>query len=485
VSTSTFALRLESNAKVLSNAPVLVRRVEGHESISALPRYVVDVVVPDAPELAARDLLAEPVTLVFDALGGAGQTRRLHLHVAEVTENLEGYRGLRALRLLLTHRLAGLLAVEQSETFVDRSVLDLIHQKLDPIGFDEQSMVLRLHGEHPKREFVVQYAESDLAFLSRLCEHEGISYYFEHDERVSRVVFCDAASGFGRVPGPPLRLRSRLDDTESLLLSLSVNERLVGKHYSVHDHDERNPLVDLAAGQEMADGFAGGVIEYGTNHKSQAEGAWLVKVRAEEFHCRGSIYEGRSQSSALGAGLRFEVEGMPARENLAVNVIELHFVATQPVTADDDVRLHYENTFKAIPADRTFRPKRTTPKPRLHGIVTGIVDAGPGVPMGPYAVLDAEGRYQVRFHFDVQHPGDRPSSLPVRMMQNHAGTGYGTHFPLKPGAEVAVGFIGGDPDRPVILGALPNGVARSPVSLLNPGVHRIETSMGVRLDLVE
>jgi len=425
------------------------------------------------------------VTLVFDALGPAGQTRRLHLHVGEVTENLEGYRGRRAFRLILTCRLAGLLAVEQSETFVDRSVPDLIHQKLEPIGFDEGSMALRLHGEHPKREFVVQYAESDLAFLSRLCEHEGISYFFEHEERVARVVFCDDVSGFGHVQGPPLRLRSRLDDAESTLLGLSVVERLTGKPYSVHDHDERNPLVDLAAGQEMPDGFAGGVIEYGTNHKSQAEGAWLVQVRAEEFHCRGSVYEGRSQAPALGAGLRVEVEGMPSHEKLHLNVIELDFVATQPVNADDDARLHYENTFRAIPADRTFRPKRTTPKPRIHGVVTGLVDAGHGVPIGPYAVLDTEGRYQVRLHFDVQHPGDRPASLPIRMMQNHAGTGYGTHFPLKPGTEVAVGFVGGDPDRPVILGALPNAVARSPVSLMNAGVHRIETSMGVRIDLVE
>jgi type VI secretion system secreted protein VgrG len=71
------------------------------------------------------------------------------------------------------------------------------------------------------------------------------------------------------------------------------------------------------------------------------------------------------------------------------------------------------------------------------------------------------------------------------MLQNHAGEGYGTHFPLKPGTEVAIAFVGGDPDRPIIVGAIPNALTPSPVTATNPGVHRMRTSRGVTIDLVE
>ena len=71
------------------------------------------------------------------------------------------------------------------------------------------------------------------------------------------------------------------------------------------------------------------------------------------------------------------------------------------------------------------------------------------------------------------------------MVQNHAGENYGTHFPLKPGVEVVLGFIDGDPDRPLIVGAVPNPTKPNPVTNANPGVHRIQTSTGIRVDMAE
>ncbi len=126
-----------------------------------------------------------------------------------------------------------------------------------------------------------------------------------------------------------------------------------------------------------------------------------------------------------------------------------------------------------------------TPRPRIAGLIPAIVDAGAVGGTPKYAQLDAEGRYSVRFLFDTTPSGERAASRPVRMLQNHAREGYGTHFPLKPGIEVAIGFIDGDPDRPLIVGAVPNPIKPSPVTNENPGVHRIKTSTGITVDMAE
>jgi type VI secretion system secreted protein VgrG len=145
----------------------------------------------------------------------------------------------------------------------------------------------------------------------------------------------------------------------------------------------------------------------------------------------------------------------------------------------------YFNPFRAVPAERTYRPPRVTPRPRIHGLVTGFIDAGDPSASASYARIDEQGRYLVRFMFDATPSESRPPSRPVRMVQNHAGENYGTHFPLKPDVEVVIGFIDGDPDRPVIVGALPNPLMPSPVTSASPGVHRIRTSSGITVDIVE
>jgi hypothetical protein len=86
---------------------------------------------------------------------------------------------------------------------------------------------------------------------------------------------------------------------------------------------------------------------------------------------------------------------------------------------------------------------------------------------GHYAELDESGRYHLQLGFDRSQRTDMKASHPVRMMQPHAGAHYGMHFPLQPGIEVLVGFVDGNPDRPVIVGTAPNPETASPVDAGN------------------
>ena len=71
----------------------------------------------------------------------------------------------------------------------------------------------------------------------------------------------------------------------------------------------------------------------------------------------------------------------------------------------------------------------------------------------------------------------------VRMAEPYSGDGYGTHFPLHKGAEVLLAHTGGDPNRPVIVGAAPNPKTKSPVTDANATQSVIRTASGIHVEM--
>src|SRR5262249_23709591 len=113
----------------------------------------------------------------------------------------------------------------------------------------------------------------------------------------------------------------------------------------------------------------------------------------------------------------------------------------------------YAARFEAIPLGVEFRPERVTPWPTIHGTMHAQIDADTS---GQYASIDAEGRYKVRMPYDMNLNKGGKASRWIRMAQPYAGAGYGQHHPLHKGTEVLITHIDGDPDRPIITGAVPN-----------------------------
>ncbi|MHB9028772.1 MAG: type VI secretion system Vgr family protein, partial [Candidatus Latescibacterota bacterium] len=134
-------------------------------------------------------------------------------------------------------------------------------------------------------------------------------------------------------------------------------------------------------------------------------------------------------------------------------------------SSDRDQAIFYRNSFKAIPSDIQYRPERTAEKPRMAGTLHARVDAEGS---GNYAELDDQGRYKVRLPFDTDtaHGAGKASHF-IRMAQPYSGADYGLHFPLHKGSEVLLTFVDGDPDRPIIAGAVPNPETASPVTSEN------------------
>lgn len=467
-------VRLESGG--FSCDGVEVARVSGKERISALYHFEVDIVTTAASAPSRDEMAGAIATLVFER--GEEELRRVHGMISRVDEVIETEAETRRFRLHLVPRAFRLSMVETQEIFMDTTVPGILRALAEQVELLD-GVTVDVLGEPAKLEFVVQYRESNLAFASRLTEHHGLSFFFRQEETGDQLVFTD-----GRFPAlearPSIPLRLAGDRHE--IYELSVETRLIPLTYAVMDYNYRNPLLDLTASEDAPNGFAGGVAEYGTHLKSPADAAAFAKIRMEERECQREVYAGKSDVPALSAGFNLHIEG-GKREDVDVLLVEVEHEATFATRAHGgDAAGHYHNTFRAVSSALTYRPPRVTPRPRIMGVVNGIIEQPEGVSTR-YARIDKHGRYRVRFLFDTAAPGERKASRPVRMAQPSAGAGSGMHFPLRPGTEVLLAFVDGDPDRPIILSAIPNATTPSPVTATSSLKNRIKTASGVVLEI--
>lgn len=459
--------RLESEA--FSCDAFHVRALTGREAISKLYRFEITILSDDGSELDVGKALGASATLVLSS--GANVVRRIHGMIERIVDRLDPGAKTRSYVLHLVPRLARAKLVRTYEIFLNESILDIVTDKLTRIGIGDD-VDRHLVARYPKVEYVVQYRETDLAFVRRRLEHLGVSFVFDQTD-ADRVVLVDHNQGFPLIEPMPFEPGEQHNHISSLELESDV----IPASFFVRDYNYRTPHVNLTATHAIAGGLAGGFVEYGVHTKTIDETTHLAKVRAEEVAATHRVFRGKGRRAELTAGSRFRLEHHPHFDGeLLVTSIKHRALYLTHGSADHEP---YENTFTAIPAEVPFRPPRVTSWPRIDGVITGVV-IDPEVAFA--TKIDGDGRYTVKFHFDSAV--DKPAfSRPIRMAQAHAGAGYGMHLPIKSGTEVLVSFIDGDPDRPIIVAALPNAAQPSPVIDRNSTKHIIRTASGILIEL--
>ena len=121
----------------------------------------------------------------------------------------------------------------------------------------------------------------------------------------------------------------------------------------------------------------------------------------------------------------------------------------------------YTNNFACIPLETQYRPRRTTPKPVIHGAQTAIVVGPPGEEI----YTNEHGQVKVQFHWDREGNKDDKSSCLIRVSQLWAGANWGAMYIPRIDQEVVVDFLEGDPDRPIITGRVYHGINKPPYTL--------------------
>lgn len=341
-------------------------------------------------------------------------------------------------------------------------------------------------GRYPEEEFVCQYRESHLDFIHRWFEREGRYYYFDHPvgdgETEVMIIVDDKArhgplSGNGRVRYHP---HSSVDVTAGeCFREVHVDFSSLPAAVLINDYNYANPAAPVSGEHTVSRNGRGEVREYGYRVFTQDEAARLAQVKAQSLACRELTLHATGNATGLRAGYVFELDDgpsdMPARY-LAIEVRHAGAITGGSFDVARYTGLDHDETYRvevvAIPADVQFKAPQTTPWPRIYGFENGVVD---GPSDSQYAQIDDQGRYLVRFKFDASGLPDGSTSTYLRMMQPHGGTIEGWHFPLRKGTEVMVSFQGGDPDRPVIAGVVPNAHRPSTVTSRNQTQNVLRT----------
>jgi type VI secretion system secreted protein VgrG len=464
------------DAPALDRDQFRVLRAELDEELSS--PYEVRLELAGVKGARIDDLALIGTTATLELDDGSGEPRRIPGVVTRVSGSLHEESGSLLWKLVLHPRMESLSLTHTTEVVQDASVPEIVRERLARLGMQPgRDFELSLSGDYPARDFVVQYRETDLGFVRRLLEHEGIAFCFREVDGRDVVLFTDDNAAIQ--PGSPLRAQFRPRGERTEVYALALETSAVPRRVLLRDYNYRTPKVNIESEADLP-GRLGTTYEFGNHAKTPGEAARLARVRAEEVGAKRRLFTAQSSLTRLTAGAHLQLAGHPIGDLDLLVVSVRHRVSQAHWSDRGQGATSYENTFTAIPVEVPFRPARKTPKPVVAGVISGVVEAAQE---GDYAELDGDGRYHIRFLFDRRDVPRGRASRPVRMAQPHAGPGYGLHFPLRDGVEVVLSCVEGDPDRPIISGAIANPTTPSPVTEKNAVRNVIRTGGGTEINI--
>ena len=452
---------------------------EGTEEISTTYRYEIDLLVD--PEADLGDAVGANATLTLQSDNPERGAVHGVIASASVIENLDDQD---LYRLVMVPRVRDVLGLDRhSRVLVGDTVPSIVQTLLREAGFRHEDCEFRLSRTYDRLDFVCQYRESTLDFLMRWMERDGIYFYFAHDGAQERLVILDdKAQHAAPAVHAPYQKSIALSEADGLR-RFRAERRAVPGRVHVDDYDYLRPALPVR-GEAVVEGGGGGELRVrGAKVSTPKDAERIAKLRAEGLRARQTIFRGEGKLPGVHAGELFTLSGHP-RMTLDGNylVTKLHVRGHNMGDLRDQTKVLLGRVeepvgvlrvdLEAIWSDVQFRPELVTQPPRVYSMEGGVIE---GDADSDYAQLDEHGRYLVKFRFDERDGRGSQASARIRMMQPHAGSPEGMHFPLRKGTDVLIAFEGGDPDRPVIAGAVPNALSPNVVRSDNATKNVIQT----------
>ncbi|MGP6417381.1 type VI secretion system Vgr family protein [Pseudomonas putida] len=434
----------------------------GKETISQPFRFELEL-VGERPDLDLESLLHRQAFLRFDAEGSG-----VHGQIYQVGQGDSGKR-LTRYHLSLVPRLTYLGHRINQRIFQHLTVPQIVAQVLKDHSILRDAFEFRLGSEYPEREYCVQYAESDLAFIQRLCVEVGIHYHFQHSPEGHLLVFGDDQTVFPKLARPTLYLPgSGMAGDAPAINRFNVRVETRTSVVTRRDYNFIKPRLQL---QSRVDGELRPVLEdyhFPGQFNDRETGKHLAQRALERHVADYRQAEGVSDESALVCGHFLQLIDHPRsdwNDLWLLTLVEHHGrqpqVLEESVTSDGEAFQGYRNTFLATPWDVFFRPALGPEKPRMLGYQPAVVTG----PTGAEIHCDEYGRVKVQLGWDRDGELNEHSSCWLRVASGWAHDRYGSVLIPRVGMEVLVGFIDADADKPLVMGCLPNAATPVPLDL--------------------
>lgn len=467
-----------------------VIRFSGTEGLNTLFRFTIDLVSARA-DLDVAALLRNPG--VFTIIRKDGSRAVFGGYPAEMTQSGH-YNGYMYYSVVLRPTFWKLAGVVQSRVFLNKTTRDAVTELLN-----EQSSFSFPHEfrlgmtDYPTPAFAMQYEESVYDYICWRLEEQGMTWHIEQDGTQDKLVFSDTPRIYAALPqtsslrySPPSGLQAA--HAEEVITAFTLSCYPLPRQVIIRTYNWQNPNKPVVGKAEVSSDGLGDVYLTTETVETDAEAVRMARIRAEERICGGRVFSGVSAVPTLRPGFVFTLENHynPTfnRDYFLTHVThegsQEAFLTLGLGIPLDNAREHYfyHNNFVCIESDVQFRPPRTAPRTAIHGVIHAFID---GAGSGARPELDEFGRYKVLFPFDISGRQKGNASCWLRMAQPQVGNNSGLSFPLLPGTEVTVTFLDGNPDRPVITGALANGETGSLTQNSNVNVTGMRTPGGNQL----
>ncbi|MDR2354183.1 MAG: type VI secretion system tip protein VgrG [Deltaproteobacteria bacterium] len=474
----TFQLKLDN----LPSLDLTVIKFTGTSSLNSLFHFEVLTVanVEAFSRINKKDLFSSKVTLTFyDAKGSAAPSpgkpsaHRGDWHGiiksfevgSSVGESL-------FLTLVMEPSLSMLEGQIQNHIHLETNTLDIIKASLEFGGLTSNQYQFKCSENYPTREFVFQYEEDLLNFVFRNLEREGLALYYDQTTGHDVLTVADYAEQYPSVVSGEKEVEIRVSSVSGLKSTTELQfwnfrdeNHIPPRTLRLRDYNWENPNLPLEVRLLIDERGRGELYLYGENFETNQEGLRLAKVRKEEAHSECEIFHADSNIPGLAPGQVITIVNHPVADyNTRCLITAVHISGTQPTPVlsglgleggqeerDKDLLFLNQVSFRRLAVP--FRPKRVCPRTKIAGSLTAWID---GAGTGADPEIDKYGRYKVILPLDISKRGGGKASTWLRMAQPYIGNSYGQNFPLTPGIEVLLTFIDGNPDRPLISGAVAN-----------------------------
>jgi len=402
----------------------------------------------------------------------AGMNGRFHLYEVQLVPSL------------------WLISLKQNcRIFQDMKLQDIVAKILQENGITSDLYEFRLDKEDVFNKFNMQYNETDLHFVSRLLEKEGIFYFFEHYKDKHVLVFCDTDAYYQDIEGDisvPFNGGGMVSANKVSISSFDYSDRIRPSVVTHTNYNFKTPSADLKTDCKSKynnpdEEFE--VYNYPSSHGKTDRGDHLAQIRLETLAALKEKGRGVSNCTLLTSGATFTLTGhnIPKFDQ-EYFIFGVASEGKQPGVlkelAPKDILPGYRNIFMVRPSAVTYRPEQRHSKPMVPGLLSAIVTGPKGEEIWP----DEYGRVNVQFHFDREGKMDENSSCWIRTMQFWNGGSYGSQFIPRIGDEVLVSFINGDMDYPIITGSVVNEAKQPnyalPVNKTQSGIKTCSTPGG-------